>query len=627
MSARAFVRQASREPPLVHMEEKTVPPPPPPATAAQGPGTPPPPPLFDDGVATGAEAEAQPLPPKMAGPPGSPQAMAARDGLAEARRRSSRRASRLSTPASPAAAAGEPAAAPEERFLEALMACDDAALEVGRLPDDYVAPRVRAKASSQRLSEAAGPLLGEQPGAARTVLRAKADMGPAGREGGAPGGDQQLRVRRGELFALVSRREEAGADDGWWIGERCGVEGLFPARLAEELPPEAAGKVMRTVVARANGGDEDYLAYQEGELLEIVSQPAADMWIGVLRGVTGIFSAADAVYHSLVQQPSSQRASVASASPTAPSERTPPRTPPRSWASLEGSQGAGSSREAAALPGGAPGAGGDDSAPSLPNSVIVHDSVDSGITPAYMNVRGPADAGSPPTAGSAPTSGAEAPTPPPPGASPATSSTGRTASGTGLPGGAIVPTWAVPYSELELLNDIGHGGFSTVSKAMWRGEVVAVKRLNQVEGSQEGVASKLLQEAEVNAALSHRNIVQFRGACMEAPHFCLIMEYVDRGPLHRQLTTTLEPATLVDWASQIAKGMNYLHEEAPTPIIHRDLKSSNVLLSSTGVLKITDFGLARAHAHTTRMSAAGTFAWMSPEVIRSSMYSKGADVW
>jgi len=185
----------------------------------------------------------------------------------------------------------------------------------------------------------------------------------------------------------------------------------------------------------------------------------------------------------------------------------------------------------------------------------------------------------------------------------------------------------MPFEELELLEDIGRGGFSTVTRAMWRGEVVAVKRLNQVEGPQELVASKLLQEAEVNAVLSHRNIVQFRGACTVAPNFCLIMEYVDKGPLHRQLTTTLEPATLVDWATQIAMGMNYLHEEAPTPIIHRDLKSSNVLLSSSGTLKITDFGLARAHAHTTRMSAAGTFAWMAPEVIRSSMYSKGADVW
>lgn len=52
--------------------------------------------------------------------------------------------------------------------------------------------------------------------------------------------------------------------------------------------------------------------------------------------------------------------------------------------------------------------------------------------------------------------------------------------------------------------------------------------------------------------------------------------------------------------------MNYLHEEAPTPVIHRDLKTQNILLGEHQVLKITDFGLARHHQHTTRMSTAGT---------------------
>ncbi|XP_008561843.1 PREDICTED: mitogen-activated protein kinase kinase kinase MLK4-like, partial [Galeopterus variegatus] len=97
----------------------------------------------------------------------------------------------------------------------------------------------------------------------------------------------------------------------------------------------------------------------------------------------------------------------------------------------------------------------------------------------------------------------------------------------------------------------------------------------------------------------------------------------------------IPPHVLVDWAVQIARGMLYLHQEAVVPILHRDLKSSNILLLEkiehddvfNKTLKITDFGLAREWHRTTKMSAAGTYAWMAPEVIKSSLFSKGSDVW
>lgn len=134
------------------------------------------------------------------------------------------------------------------------------------------------------------------------------------------------------------------------------------------------------------------------------------------------------------------------------------------------------------------------------------------------------------------------------------------------------------------------------------------------------------------------------------------MEYARGGPLNRVLTgRKIRPGVLVDWAIQIARGMNYLHNGAPISLIHRDLKSSNgesgplfdrwfvthsnrfvaVLIAEPiehddlqfKTLKITDFGLAREAYKTTRMSAAGTYAWMAPEVIKSSTFSKASDVW
>jgi mitogen-activated protein kinase kinase kinase 9 len=120
------------------------------------------------------------------------------------------------------------------------------------------------------------------------------------------------------------------------------------------------------------------------------------------------------------------------------------------------------------------------------------------------------------------------------------------------------------------------------------------------------------------------------------------MEYAHGGALNQLLQrrqSGLYPNVFIQYAKQIADGMKYLHEEACEHIIHRDLKCSNILiLERIGdihndqdllqkTLKITDFGLAKKQLQSTRMSAAGTFAWMSPECIRNSEFSTKSDVW
>ncbi|XP_005064749.1 mitogen-activated protein kinase kinase kinase 21 isoform X1 [Mesocricetus auratus] len=208
----------------------------------------------------------------------------------------------------------------------------------------------------------------------------------------------------------------------------------------------------------------------------------------------------------------------------------------------------------------------------------------------------------------------------------------------------------VDFERLELKELIGAGGFGQVYRATWQGQEVAVKEARRdPEQDAAAAAESVRREARLFAMLRHPNIIQLRGVCLQQPHLCLVLEFARGGSLNRALAAAapdprvpgprrarrIPPHVLVNWAVQIARGMLYLHEEAVVPILHRDLKSSNILLLEkiehddicNKTLKITDFGLAREWHRTTRMSAAGTYAWMAPEVIRSSLFSKGSDIW
>uniref|UniRef100_A0A8D2LSH1 Mitogen-activated protein kinase kinase kinase n=1 Tax=Varanus komodoensis TaxID=61221 RepID=A0A8D2LSH1_VARKO len=201
--------------------------------------------------------------------------------------------------------------------------------------------------------------------------------------------------------------------------------------------------------------------------------------------------------------------------------------------------------------------------------------------------------------------------------------------------GALPPE--VSFQELELEEIIGVGGFGKVYKGLWRGEEVAVKATRQDPEEDVAVtAANVRQEARLFAMLRHPNIIALRAVCLVPPNLCLVMEYARGGALSRVLAgKKVPPHVLVNWAVQVARGMNYLHNEAVVSIIHRDLKSINILILerienedlSGRTLKITDFGLAREWHKTTKMSAAGTYAWMAPEVIKHSLFSKSSDVW
>lgn len=135
----------------------------------------------------------------------------------------------------------------------------------------------------------------------------------------------------------------------------------------------------------------------------------------------------------------------------------------------------------------------------------------------------------------------------------------------------------ISFDELELEEVIGVGGFGKVYRGYWNNKEVAVKAAHQDpdEDISETVKN-VKQEANLFWLLDNENIVSMLGVCLQIPNLCLVMEYARGGSLNRVLMgRKIRPDVLVDWAIQIARGMNYLHNGAPISLIHRDLKSSN----------------------------------------------------
>ncbi|XP_076810414.1 uncharacterized protein LOC143453136 [Clavelina lepadiformis] len=194
--------------------------------------------------------------------------------------------------------------------------------------------------------------------------------------------------------------------------------------------------------------------------------------------------------------------------------------------------------------------------------------------------------------------------------------------------------WNIPnsfikirYNDLDFYERCDEGSYGSVYRGCWisQDQEVAVKKINALD-----------KEAHVLSVISHRNIVQFFGACAEEPNFCIVTEYACHGNLFDFLASDSELGTnrLLVWARDIALGMNYLHKEAPVTVIHRDLKSKNVVICRNFVLKVCDFGASRFLSNTAVMTITGTYPWMAPELIQGlptcemcDVYSFGVVLW
>ena len=177
-------------------------------------------------------------------------------------------------------------------------------------------------------------------------------------------------------------------------------------------------------------------------------------------------------------------------------------------------------------------------------------------------------------------------------------------------------------------SEIGKGTFGDVLRGTWRGEEVAVKFLKGSMTDSPDSVKQFLDECNILKNLHHPNILLYMGACTIGPQYFVVTEFCDNGNLFeflhmvRDNKITYKDARRI--ALEIAYGMNYLHGFRP-PILHRDLKSMNVLLDRNCTVKLADFGNTRTF-QTQMTKQKGTFQWMAPEVIKGSTYSESSDV-
>ncbi|XP_065873094.1 probable receptor-like protein kinase At5g24010 [Euphorbia lathyris] len=204
----------------------------------------------------------------------------------------------------------------------------------------------------------------------------------------------------------------------------------------------------------------------------------------------------------------------------------------------------------------------------------------------------------------------------------------------------------IPYSEIQQATKnfnskllIGEGGFGKVYKGILRqGVKVAVKRSEPGHG--QGIA-EFQTEIIILSQIHHRNLVSLIGYCDEKSEMILVYEFMEKGTLREHLYTSdsennSTSRSELSWEERLkicidsAKGIHYLHTGLPNRIIHRDLKSTNILLSEDYTAKVADFGLSKSgpvdpYEHTGSLK--GSFGYLDPEYFMTSQLTEKSDVY
>lgn len=215
--------------------------------------------------------------------------------------------------------------------------------------------------------------------------------------------------------------------------------------------------------------------------------------------------------------------------------------------------------------------------------------------------------------------------------------------------------WEIDLAKLDIRSVIAHGTYGTVYRGTYDGQDVAVKVLDWGE---DGIATaaettalraSFRQEVAVWQKLDHPNVTKFIGASMGTANLkipsntspdainslptracSVVVEYLPGGTLKKYLIRNWQKKlafkVVIQLALDLARGLSYLHSKK---IVHRDVKSENMLLDSHRALKIADFGVARVEAQNPRdmTGETGTLGYMAPEVLDGKPYNRKCDVY
>ncbi|XVF25574.1 hypothetical protein REPUB_Repub13aG0223600 [Reevesia pubescens] len=193
-----------------------------------------------------------------------------------------------------------------------------------------------------------------------------------------------------------------------------------------------------------------------------------------------------------------------------------------------------------------------------------------------------------------------------------------------------VPEYEIDPKELDFTNsvEITKGTFCMAS---WRGTQVAVKKLVDEVLTDEDKVRAFRDELALFQKIRHPNVVQFLGAVTQSSPMMIVTEYLPKGDLLAFLKRkgALKPMTALRFALDIARGMNYLHENKPAPIIHRDLEPSNILRDDSGHLKVADFGVSKlltVKEDKPLTCLETSYRYVAPEVFKNGDYDTKVDV-